>query len=655
MKLLFSCLLFLFSLHIYTQPSLIKTLGVEQGLSNNHVVSITQDRDGFLWFGTEEGLNKFDGLRFIQYFKQNSDLSGNELNCVLADPTDPVIWIATQRDGLNAYNYEKDSLEIFRVNNNKSNSLITNDVTSIAPASDGNLWVSTYHRGVEYLDKHKKAFTHYNTATFPGFPSDNVWTIMDDNEGYLYIGHVSHGLSVISLKSRLISNYQFDASDPRSIPGNEVRRIYKDSNNNIWVGTDKGLVLFDKNAGEFIKPDKAPGSPLNSAIFDIRQTEDNMLWVATELDGVYVIDLKQLFFNSMNPLSMQHYAVGYNKYSLSNSSVRSVFQDSFKNIWLGTYGGGINFIGHSPSLFNKYDFSPLPEDPYSMNNRIALSLVLDANQQLWVGTDGGGINVFENGKRNKVFSKESGDLSHNSIQAMWKDESDNIWIGTFMNGVNYFNQQSGKFVPVHINGRSDQDVRCFFEDHNRNMWIGTSTGIFVVKGSDRSLKAHYTRQHNQLPEDFVRSIGQDQKGRIWIGTFGGGLAIYDQDMRPIRFFNEHNGFCSNSINDIFTDSQGQTWVATGEGLVCFSETDSLNYRVYGRTESLTNTYIRAITEDKEGNIWFSTNAGISCFIQQTETFQHYGHIGRTPMNSFVSAVIKDVRKEMIYFGSLVSG
>jgi Signal transduction histidine kinase len=636
----------------YPQPSSITQLAVEQGLSNNHVVSITQDKDGFLWFATEEGLNRFDGTRFIHYYKHNHGISGNELNCVYADPEEPVIWIATQRAGLNVYNYEQESLEVFKHADQQANSLITNDVTAIAPASDGNLWISTYHRGVEYFDKEKKEFTHYNRQTLPDLLSNNVWTIMDDENGNLYIGHVSQGMSILSLKDRQMKNYTYNPADPESIPGNEVRRIYKDNNNNIWVGTDKGLALFNTETGDFIRPDRFHGNPFTSAIFDIRQTDDNKLWIATELNGVFVIDLKQLFLMSSNRLNMQHYTVGYNRYSLSNPTVRCVFQDSFKNIWLGTYGGGINFIGHTSPLFNVFSYSPTPDDLYSMNNRVALSLCFDAEKRLWIGTDGGGVNVFENGKRIHVYSKETGDLSHNTVHTMLKDSHDNIWIGTFLQGINHYNSRTGKFTPVLLDGKNNHDIRCFYEDNNANIWVGTNMGIFVLDAEKQNEIRHYNRINDRLPEDLVRSIGQDRRGRMWIGSFGGGLAVYTPDMEILASFNEYTGFCSNTINFIFSDSQERIWIATGEGLVCFAEPDSLEYRVFRREDGLLNTYIRAITEDKNGNIWFSSNTGISCYITGSAQFQHYDHFGKIPMRSFSSTVIKDNDKKMIYFGSI---
>lgn len=214
MKRHIASILFLFLLSVYqsaAQTYSVKRLGIEQGLSNNYVVSITQDKQGFLWFATEEGLNKFDGTHFITYYKndpsQNSQgITGNELNRVYADTKRPVIWIATQRDGLNAYNYDKQVFTPYQHNPEDPHSLITNDVTDIAPStqSEDGLWISTYYRGIEYLDINSGQFTHYNKNTIPSLPDEQTWTVLDGGDGNLYIGHVSGGFSILSLKDKSV-------------------------------------------------------------------------------------------------------------------------------------------------------------------------------------------------------------------------------------------------------------------------------------------------------------------------------------------------------------------------------------------------------------------------------------------------------------------
>ncbi|MDR0422926.1 MAG: response regulator [Proteiniphilum sp.] len=650
--------IFLLALAIAVAPeaeaavSPIIQLGVEHGLSNNYIAGITQDRDGFLWFATEEGLNRFDGTRFINYYKHTSHLSGNELNGIFADPAEPVIWIATQRAGLNAYNYARNTLRVFTHDPETPTSLHTNDVTSLFPAAGGNLWISTYHQGIEYFNKKTEEFTHYNTSSLPGLASDNVWTVMDDGEGHVYIGHVSHGLSILSLKDRQTENFRHDPDNPESIPGNSVKCIYKDSNNNIWVGTDKGLALFNSGTSGFIRLGDRHNPVLSSCIFDVRLMKDNRLWVATELNGVVIIDLKQHFFQSAKQFNMQTYTVGSSKYGLSNPTVRCVFQDRFHNVWLGTYGGGVNFISRFPPLFDSYVFSPVLDDIYSLNNRVALSLCLDGAERVWAGTDGSGVNVFEKGRRVAVYNKEKGDLPHNTIQAIFKDSSGNLWLGSFGGGILCYDHADKKFDRIPLDGSYDYDIRCFFEDADKNIWVGGMSGIFVLDPLSKQVKQRYCAEEGRLPENFVRSIARDDKGRMWIGTFGKGLAVYTPDMKPVYDFSEYNGFCSNAINHIHRDSRGQMWIGTGEGLVCFTDMDSMKYRVCRRGDGLSNAFIRAITEDSKGNIWFSTNTGVSCLLRESGRFYNYSSPDQTtPMGSFTNSAVAKAQNGTVYFGS----
>ena len=654
MKSLLTSLVLIFSSFLYSQNYYVKQLGIEQGLSNNSVVNITQDKDGFLWFATEEGLNKFDGNRFINYYKHTNHISGNELNSIYADPTEPIIWIATQRAGMNAYNYEKDELTVFTHDDSNPNSLITNDVTHISPASDGNLWLSTYHRGIEYFNKNTGEFTHYNTTTLPNLPSNNVWTVVEDGNGKIYIGHVEHGMSIVSLKTKRVKNFKYNPDNKNGIPGNHVHCIYKDSTDNIWIGTERGAALFDTQTEQFFSINQIANIPSTSTVFDIRQMDNKKIWMATELNGIFIVDIKQQLFLPQNQFNLEHLTVGSNNYSLSNPTARCLFQDSFKNIWIGTYGGGINFIGHTPPFFKSHSYSPIKDYKNSLSNRVVLSLCTDKDNKLWIGTDGGGINVFEKDNRTVIYNEENGKLSHNSIISEYCDSQNNIWIGTFMGGVDIYDYNKKNFSHASLKEISSCDARCFYEDNKNNMWIGTSSGIFIVNTQTYENIMHYTTENSSLPENTIRSLIQDTKGRIWIGTFGQGLSILTNEMKSICHFNEYNGFCSNSINYIFRDSESRIWIATGDGLVCFPANKIHEYKVYNRQDGIYNSYIRAITEDGEGNIWFSTNAGISCYITATGQFINYNYFDKTPIGNFSSAAVTKDENGIIYFGSTSS-
>ena len=649
-------------LQLTAQSHSVKKLGIEQGLSNNYVVSITQDKQGFLWFATEEGLNKFDGTRFITYYKNdlphnNQGITGNELNRVYADSKRPIIWIATQRDGLNAYNYDEQTFTAYQHNPENPHSLITNDVTDISPSTqnDDGLWVSTYYRGIEYLNINNGQFTHYNRSTVPSLPSNQTWTVLDGGDNNLYIGHVGSGFSIFSLKDKSVKNFQNETGNPTSLPGNDVFCIIKDANGNIWLGTNNGLALYNAANDNFItfrnnKNDKY--ATLCSRILSIRQLKDNRLWIASELNGIAILNLKQGMFLSPEELSIEYIQEGDDSRSLSNASARCIFQDSFDNIWIGTWGGGINFISSKPPLFTTLSYSPIPNNENSLNNKVASSLCMDRQGRIWIGTDGGGINVFEGEKRIAIYKKESGDIPSNFILASLQDSKGNLWFGSYQGGISYYDSRNKRFRSISLMGQSNLDVRTIYEDAQHNIWVGYSGGIVVLNPLTMKIIQHYNTDNSELHSDFIRSIAQDEKGRFWIGTFGDGLGIYTPNLQKIKTFTQRDGFCSNTINQIIQDKQKRMWIGTGEGLVCFLSTDELNYKTYQRKDGLINTNICAITEDKKGNIWFSNNKDISCYVTNKGCFYNYDHSDDVPAGSFSSSCVTQSKNGQIYFGSI---
>lgn len=633
MKKHIASILFLFLLSTFqliAQSHSVKRLGIEQGLSNNYVVSITQDKQGFLWFATEEGLNKFDGTRFTTYYKNdltqdNQGITGNELNRVYADTKRPIIWIATQRDGLNAYNYNEQTFTAYQHNPKNPHSLITNDVTDISPSTqhDDGLWISTYYRGIEYLDITSGQFTHYNKNTVPDLPCEQTWTVLDGGDGNLYIGHVGSGFSILSLKDKSVKNFRNEAGNPMSLPGNDVFCIIKDTNGNIWLGTNKGLALYNAANENFItfkknKNDKY--DTLCSRILSIRQLKDNKLWIASELNGIAILNLKQSMFLSPEEISLEYIQEGDDSRSLSNASARCIFQDSFDNIWIGTWGGGINFISSKSPLFTTLSYSPIPNNENSLNNKVASSLCMDRQGRVWIGTDGGGINVFEGEKRIAIYKKESGNIPSNFILASLQDSKGNLWFGSYQGGISYYDNRNKKFRSISLMGQSNQDVRTIYEDAQHNIWVGYSGGIVVLNPLTMEIIRHYNTENSELQSNFIRSIAQDEKGRFWIGTFGDGLGIYTPDLQKIKTFTQRDGFCSNTINQIIQDKQKRMWIGTGEGLVCFLSTDELNYKTYQRKDGLINTNICAIAEDKKEISGLVTTKGSAVMLQAKTVF-----------------------------------
>lgn len=650
--------IFSFILRLQAYSFNIDYLGIENGLSNNYIMSITQDKKGFMWFATESGLNRFDGHKFRVYKKSydniDKSISGNELNKVYSDKFDDVIWIGTQREGLNLFDCKTETYTYFRHQHNDKNSIITNDITDITNSADGNLWISTYSHGVEYFDKKKRIFVHYDSLMVPDLVRDGAWTIKDDEKGNLYIGHVNEGLSILSIKEKTVINYKYDPANPYSLPGNTVLDICIDKNGYIWVGTNNGLALFNpehNNFTVFKHSDKREGSLAGNFIYCIEQMSDDKIFIGSENGGISILNIRQNIFQSPNEILFKNITDNGTVSGLSNTTVRSIFQDSFNNIWIGTYGGGINIINNIPSFFNVWAYSPIPNVKNKLNNKIAWGICADENDNLWIGTDGGGINYFENGVNKSILNKEKGNISDNAILSAIRDSKGNLWFGTYEGGVNVFDYKNRKFIPNIIPLFKRTDIRCFFEDKQNNMWIGTGDGLYVYNAVNKTSR-HFTKDSIPIHDNTVRAFCQDKERNYWIGTFGQGLSILSPKMELRNHYFTDSSFCSNMVNYIFRDKKDQMWIATSEGLVLFPDSRSTcKYKVFTEKDGIIDNYIRAITNDADNNIWISTNNGISRFVPDQNKFFNYNHSAGVPIGSFMSGSVTKTSDGYIYFGS----
>ncbi|HLS94965.1 MAG TPA: two-component regulator propeller domain-containing protein [Sphingobacterium sp.] len=630
----------------------IQKLGVENGLSSNYIVSITQDKEDFLWFATEHGLNRFDGIRTISYKKAAGDnsISANELNKIYADPEKDVIWIATQRKGLNKLDYHTGEITTYQSKKDSPASLITNDVTDISPSKDGkSLWVATFSKGVEYFDKEKETFQHFNKSTVSGFGSDLVWTVKEDSKGYVYIGHVDSGLSILSPDRKKVKHFKHDRNNPSGLPGDVVRCIYEDNTGNMWIGTNNGLALYRSEKEDFIvfkhDPRRSSSLPANY-IYAIFQLADGRLCVGTEKGGLSILNIHNQMFMDPSEVKLQNIPYSDDPYGLSNPTVRSIFQDSFQNIWIATYGGGVNFIGHREPFFSTWAYVPFSNRGNVLNNAVAWGLVADDNNKLWIGTDGGGINVFNAGKRVQILDKANGQLKDNAILAAMKDRDGDLWFGTFDGYIYVFDPSGKRKAEFQIVDRT-ADVRSIYQDKTGNIWIGSTSGLYRYNKKDATGKLEKPEANIHL--ELVRAISEDNNGLLWLGFFGQGLFILDKDLHVVTSHTIHNGLPSNTINHIYKARNGSMWVATSEGLMHFVDKDHAT--LYGEENGLQNQDVRAITEDSIGNIWISTNSGICRLDQKTRHFYCYGHHFGIPTGDFMAGSVAQDHNGKIFFGS----
>ena len=636
---------FIYLFHASAQPYVIKRLGVEDGMSSNYVVSVTQDKKGYLWIATESGLNRFDGRQFNIYTKNNSGLSGNELNVVLADPYENKVWIGTQRDGLCYFDYETETISRIPATGNY---MLSNDITDLSVAADSGLWITHYHFGVDYYDRKTKLFTPYSSKNVKGLEGNN-WVSKEDGNGNLYIGHHLRGLSIVSLKDRTAKNYQHDPNNPYSIPDNEVRALCIDKNKNVWVGTNNGLALFNPQSEKFITFKHIEGnenSLLSDQILDIKQMKDGTLWICTNMGGVSILNLRENTFISPEKITFSNITVTNDNHGLSGPNARSIIQDSFGNIWIGNYRGGVDFISYAQPLFNTIAYTI--EKQGKINNKQVWGLWAD-NHQIWLGGEGE-LGIYEKGKKTKNFSlHECRLLPQTHINVIYQDKQERLWLGTYKNGILLYTPKDGRITRIGDKDSEFLDICSFSEDINGKIWIGTQTGIYSYFNNQLS----YEKELNaQLPDIMVHGIIRDKNGKLWVGTFGKGVCVFDEDDKKLYNFTTDHSFPSNAVNYMMEDSRKRILVATREGIIIFKDVSQPNVFVsFGAKEGLENTQVRAIQEDHDGYIWISTNGGISRLDEKNKRFYNYNYHDGIPMGDFMDGSTCITPDGTLFFGS----
>ncbi len=643
-------------LFCFSEQLQIEHIGIEHGLSSSYIMSMTQDKNGYMWFATEMGLNRFDGNN-VRVYKKNSQhptqIAGNELNKAIADYDGNFVWIASQRDGLSRFDCTMETFKNFFFSIDNPAGIGGNDITDIKMANDGNLWMSFYYEGVDYYDKTTGVFTHYNTKTVPGLVSNSIWSIAEDNRHNLYLGHVGNGVSVISTIDKKVTNYMHETGNPNSLPSNTVRVVFIDKQNNVWLGTDNGLAYFNYQKGKFVCFRHDPDNPESLAanrILSIAQINENSLWIGTENGGISILELQQSLFVSPSTVKFTNIFYSDTGMGISNNTVRSIYQDSFKNIWIGTFGGGIDFVGQQPPYFKRWNYSPVQGVKNSLTSKVAWGTCVDKNNQVWVGTDGGGINVFKDNQRIKHYSKENSGITDNAILCALCDSENNLWFGTFSGGVNKYNSKTKTFSEIELPDKKAIDIRCLYEDDKQNIWIGSNRGIFIYNLYTKKITP-VNWSNSALSEDQIRCITKDSSGHIWVGTFGNGISIFPPDnFTEAKYFNYSSGLPSNTIHHVFCDSKHRIWISTGEGLVKFNAGEYQNFSVYNEGNGIAGSTVYAIAESPQNELWISTNSGISHFLVDQNKMENFNHHDGIPMGIFMSGSVAKDKEGTIYFG-----
>ncbi|HTD38995.1 MAG TPA: two-component regulator propeller domain-containing protein, partial [Mucilaginibacter sp.] len=620
---------------VYAQkPSLnFEHFGTHEGLSQINVNCIIQDSRGFMWIGSRNGLNRYDGYKFTTYrydSKNESSLSNNMITD-LAEDSEGNIWVATQ-NGLNRYCRKTGVFTRYSHDAHNSNSLTSNVINRLAFDNNGALWIATQVNGLDCFDLKKKKFIHHIHSEAIGAINDNnVRTVYKDPHGRIWIGTSIGGLSLYNPKTNSFTSYRFYDPKTHAPSGVNVISMLENNEHELWVGTQEdGLFLFNEDGGTF-KQFKCEEDNINSissnTIYSLSKDEAGNLWIGTENGGLSVFDSKSNRF-----YQYAHDEVDGN--SINGNSIYSVCRDRLGNMWLGAFSGGINLFKKSTSSFTLYRHSSLPN---SLSNNFVLSLFEDRDKNIWVGTDGGGLNKFDPKSGTFIhYKQERGGkkgLSGNYVLGVSQDEEGKLWIGTWGNGMTVMDLATGQcdyFNKDAAGGHklSGNNVYNLFRSHDQKLWISIFGGGLDCYDKKTNTIKYYNLDLNNpksISSNYIYSLFEDSKGRLWIGTSDGGLDLMDRTNGTFTSFQhdeKRNSISNNGITDIFEDSKGHLWLCTLSGLDLF-DPETKHFTVFTKKDGLSSDITYAIKKDDRGKLWISTNNGLSQLDPETGKFKNF--------------------------------
>jgi ligand-binding sensor domain-containing protein/signal transduction histidine kinase/DNA-binding NarL/FixJ family response regulator len=618
----------------------IKKYSTYQGLSNSVISSISQDHYGYIWFGTEEGLNRYDGYKFTAFkfdYNDPNSLSDNFISDIQYIKESSQLWVATN-NGLNLFDYQKERFIRFNSRSGDSLNLNNNLVSKIARSKSGNLWIGTYGGGISFFNVQKRTFKHI--GNIPGgseaFNSAKVMALLEDVNGKIWVGTQDYGIFIYDPQKNQLEH--FDKSNGKSyFPSNAINAIYEDRDHHIWIGTNDGL-FFSKNylksIVRFVHDPHRAVSISSNIVKTIIQDYLGVYWIGTQSGGVSKFRLNEDMIDSPEKAVFDNIYESENETGLSYNSVYSSFEDKDHNIWIGTFTGGVNFISNSTDPFLKLQQEKNHQTGLSYHK--VWGICNDNEGNIWVGTDGGGLNKFTPSTGNiKVFKRSESDpasISDNAILCALKDHFGNLWFGTYSGGLNCYNPKTGKFTRYQ-NIANDSaslpsnDVRAIYEDSQFNLWIGTNGGGLSLFLPSKQIFKNYNLNKLGVLGNSVRAILQDNKGGYWIGTYGNGLHYISQGFSKVAHYMHKPGdptsLGSLTIFTIIQDHAGRIWVGTDGGGLSLFNTETGKFINYQQNNGLASNTVRAILEDKSGNLWLSTNNGLSCFSVQKKYFNNF--------------------------------
>lgn len=639
------------------QNWLFSHLDNEQGLSTGTVNCVFKDSKGYVWIGTIDGLNRFDGYS-ITVFKadknDSSSLSGNVVTSI-AEDSQGNIWIGTRNNGINVFNWERGTFKPLL--SNSSPSLATASVQKIAIANSNEILIGLQGGGLCHYNLKDETLKVYRAD--PSNPSaltnDNIFSIIPADRDHFWIGNHHGGVDLFDIRSKTFKRYTYDIT---LNPYETIRQtLYQDKTGILWIGTDgEGLIRFDTKNLSYRQFQQGVGALNSNIIKCLYQDENGLIYIGTDGGGINILNPSNNTFSYLQ-------SDLYNDKSLSSNAIYDIYEDKSGLIWVSTFRGGVNIFSKYGSKFHLYEQLPGVGNSLSFNSVIAIEESRDG--YIWIGTDGGGLDRLnpQNGTfQHFTNSNNPSSISSNVAISILEDVDGMIWVGTYAGGVNRYNPTTNQFKrfqpdpedPKSINSRN---VWAIVEDQQNELWFGLlDGGIAHFNKSEESFE-HFDAfmEKNALSSNLVISMLNDSQDQLWVGTEDEGLNLFDKKSNSFTVFKNEptniNSLLSNNVRTLYEDSKGTLWVGTSEGM------NELNIKTKELSVSkvnvlLPNLVINGILEDDESNLWISTNQGISKYNVKDHEIQNFSISDGLQGNEFNYTASLKTKDGRMYFGGI---
>lgn len=624
-----------------------KHFSTKDGLSQSSVIAILQDRKGYLWFGTRDGLNKYDGNRFITYRHNSEDknsLSHSWITAIFEDSLGN-LWVGT-KDGLNKYSAKNDDFKRYK-HAVDSESISDNEIWDLTQLNNSELWVAT-NNGIDKIEIRTDNVSHFkHSKNDNNSISDNrIRCFLKLKEGSLFVATIE-GLDVFNPSTNSFKHNTYPENVVKEQHINNSPTLYEDRNGNVWLGYSNGLALYNENKSKFETYKINNAAIVSSSVRSICEGNENNLWIGA-YTGLFILNHKNEQVN--------HFRHNENdSKSLSQNSIYKILEDSRGDIWIGTWAGGINFFDRSYDDFKLFSAGT---NNRMLNYKVISSIVENSEDEFWIGTEGGGINIFN--KKTGFFSyyknnvNNLNSLSSNNVKSMLKDHNGNFWIGTHDGGLNFLDPTKKPFKFEHFENTNsvkfnirDYRILTIFEDRNYNIWIGTLTGG-LIKYNIKTKE--FIKLENDLKSvtTIVQGNGLDE---IIVGGSKGieKVNISTNEMNPINYSAKESSL-NKSVNCIYIDND-VFWIGTeGQGLYEYNTLTNTTEK-YGISDGLPNEVVYGILPYNK-SLWISTNGGISKFNLQSKNFKNFDESDGLQGNEFnYKSYLKTSNDELMFGGT----